>query len=395
MRALRGRIGRLLRATPILAEAHAGVRAWQTRSDYRDLVRRYAGRPDTLPALPACELDHPPRVLFIGTDEEQDRSGFIQALERCSQLTLFRHESGRYGHNDPRAPEVRRAANARQLDATLDAMAAAGGLPQIVIAQTWATLIDPAAFDRARARGCMVINIAMDDRHQFRGRRESCGWSGTLALIGHIDLALTAAPECVAWYQAEGCPALYFPEASDPDIFHPRPELPRIHDVSFIGGRYGIREQIVRTLRRAGVKVSAWGNGWEGGRIDVPGMARVFAQSRVILGVGTIGHCRDFYALKLRDFDAPMTGSCYLTHDNPDLRSLYDVGREIVTYRSTDDCVDQVRALLADPARAESIGQAGRIRAQRDHTWARRFSDLFSRMSRPATPVPTREVAAP
>jgi spore maturation protein CgeB len=90
-----------------------------------------------------------------------------------------------------------------------------------------------------------------------------------------------------------------------------------------------------------------------------------------------------------------MTGSCYLTHDNPDLRSLYDVGREIVTYRSTDDCVDQVRALLADPARAESIGQAGRIRAQRDHTWARRFSDLFSRISRPATPVPTREVAAP
>jgi len=386
---LRARVGRLLRATPLLREAHAGVRAWQVQTGYRTLVRHYAGASPAARPLPALGLDGPPHVLFIGTDEEQDRSGFIQALERCSRLDVFRHESGRYGHNDPRAPEVRRAANARQLDATLDAMATQGRLPRLVIAQTWATLIDPSAFDRARARGCRVVNVAMDDRHQFRGRREPWGWSGTLGLVGHIDLALTAAPECVAWYEAEGCPAMYFPEASDPDIFRPMPELPKAYDVSFIGGRYGIRERIVRALRRAGVRVSAWGSGWEGGRIDVPGMARVFAQSRVVLGVGTIGHCRDFLALKLRDFDAPMSGSCYLTHDNPDLASLYEVGRDIVTYRSVDECVEQARALLADPVRAESIGAAGRVRALRDHTWTRRFADLFDRLcpSRPGMAV--------
>jgi len=390
MGALRGRIASLVRATPLLREAHAGLRAWQVQAGYRALVRRYAANPAaTVPAaanLPWVDLEQRPRVLFIGTDEEQDRSGFIQALERCSRLDMFRHESGCYGHNDPRAPDVRRAANARQLDATLDALAAQGRLPHLVIAQTWATLIDPAAFDRARVRGCRVVNVAMDDRHQFRGRRERWGWSGTLGLVGHIDLALTAAPECVAWYEAEGCPAMYFPEASDSDIFRPMPELPKAYDVSFIGGRYGIRERIVRSLRRAGVRVSAWGTGWEGGRIDVPGMARVFAQSRVVLGVGTIGHCRDFHALKLRDFDAPMSGSCYLTHDNPDLASLYEVGTELVTYRTVDDCVAQARALLANPVRAESIGAAGRARALRDHTWTRRFADLFDRL-RPARPI--------
>ena len=72
-----------------------------------------------------------------------------------------------------------------------------------------------------------------------------------------------------------------------------------------------------------------------------------------MLGVGTIGHCRDFYALKLRDFDAPMAGSLYLTHDNPDLRSLFEVGRELATYRDATDCVEKVRHYLARDAERE------------------------------------------
>jgi hypothetical protein len=336
-----------------------------------------------VPTLPLPQLrigTRRPRVLFIGTDESQDRSGFVQALERVSDLTLFTRADGAYGHNDARAPAVRRAANRDRLVAILAAMQSAGAPPDLVLAQSWATLIDPAAFDAARGMGALVANLSLDDRHQFRGRREAFGWSGTLGLVGHIDLALTAAPECVRWYEAEGCPALYFPEASDPDIFRPVPGLPKLHDVSFVGGCYGIRERTVRALRRAGIRVSAFGSGWEGGRIDNDAMVRLFVQSKVVLGVGTIGHCTDFFALKLRDFDAPMTGSAYLTHDNPDLAGLYAVGREIATYRDVDECVERARALLADDDARERMAAAGRARALREHTWDRRFADLFRRL---------------
>jgi glycosyltransferase involved in cell wall biosynthesis len=343
-------------------------------------MERFYASAQSLPPLPLPKLDigpRRPRILFIGTDESQDRSGFIQALERVSDLTLFTHADGVYGHNDLRAPAIRRAANRDRLLEILGAMAAAGTPPDIVLAQTWATLIDPVAFDAARRGGAVVVNLSLDDRHQFRGRREGFGWSGTLGLIGHVDLALTAAPECVHWYEAEGCAALYFPEASDPDIFHPIPILPKLHEVSFVGGRYGIRERTVGALRRAGIKVAAFGSGWEGGRIDNEAMIRLFAQSKVVLGVGTIGHCTDFYALKLRDFDAPMSGSAYLTHDNPDLAALYDIGRDIATYRDADECVDRARALLADDDAREAMARAGRERALRDHTWDRRFGELF------------------
>ncbi|MBM3346061.1 MAG: glycosyltransferase, partial [Betaproteobacteria bacterium] len=291
---------------------------------------------------------------------------------------------GSYGQNDPRPEAVRRQANADRLWELVSTQAHAGHAPDILIGQTWATLIDPAVFSHIRSEfGTLVVNIGMDDRHQFTGHRLGDSWSGTLGLIGHIDLALTAAPECADWYRKEGCPAIYFPEASDPDIFHPMPELPKIHDVSFVGGCYGIRRDIVLALRDAGIRATAFGSGWDSGRIATAEVPLLFAQSKIVLGVGTIGHCRDFYALKMRDFDGPMSGSLYLTHDNPDLATLFERDREIITYASPDECVQKVRRYLREDTLRESVAAAGRARALRDHTWDQRFSGLFRQMGWP------------
>jgi spore maturation protein CgeB len=187
----------------------------------------------------------------------------------------------------------------------------------------------------------------------------------------------TAAPECVEWYLKEGRAAVFMPEASDPDIFHPMPDLPKIHDISFVGACYGIRREVVLALRRAGISVTAFGRGWEGGRLSVSRVPKLFAQSRIVLGVGTIGHCRDFCSLKMRDFDAPMSGSLYLAQSNPDLDVLYENRQEIVTYRSVGECVETARYLLEAPAVRESIAKRGWWRAVTSHTWRGRFSGLL------------------
>ncbi len=160
-----------------------------------------------------------------------------------------------------------------------ETLAAQGKSPDILIAQTWACLIEPEIFSRIKeAYGTFIINISMDDRHQYWGEKINGNWGGTFPLIPHIALALTAAPECVDWYMKEACPALFFAEASDPEIFHPMPELPKIHEVSFVGGRYWIREQIVDTLRNAGIRVTAYGSGWKNGRIDIDSVPKVFTR---------------------------------------------------------------------------------------------------------------------
>lgn len=100
------------------------------------------------------------------------------------------------------------------------------------------------------------MNIAMDGRHHYWGQKISNGL-GTYSLIHHIDLALTAVPECAEWYVKEGCFAMFFPEVRDPDAFHPMPELLKIHDVCFMGKHYGIRRRIVGAIEASSTKVSA------------------------------------------------------------------------------------------------------------------------------------------
>ena len=319
------------------------------------------------------------RIFFLGTDEQQDQSGTLQALAKISELTFFTRADGSYGQNDPLPQIYRKRANTERLWALVTEQADRGEPPDILIAQTWACLIEPEIFSRIRdVYGTFIINISMDDRHQYWGSKINGEWGGTFPLIPHIDLALTAAPECVDWYMKEGCPAIFFPEASDPEIFHPMTDLPKIHDVCFVGGRYGIREKIVHALRSTGIQVSAFGSGWEGGRIDTELVPKLFAQSKIILGIGTIGHCSDFYALKMRDFDAPMSGSCYITNNNLDLNLAYKDGQEIMTYHDIPDCIGKVLYLLEHDKEREEIAEKGWQRASREHTWTARFGAVLS-----------------
>ena len=321
------------------------------------------------------------RIFFAGTDEQQDKSGMLQALQSMADVRAFTRDDGAWGQNDPAPYAQRLARNSARLEALFAAHAREGWTPHVLLMQTWACLLEPAMLSRLREQyGVFIINIAMDDRHQYWGAKVNGQWDGTYPLIPNIDLTLTAAPDAVHWYRCEGGMGYFFPEASDPDLFHPMPQLPKLHEISFVGSRYGIRADIVEALRRAGLNVAAYGNGWEAGRIELAAVPALFAQSRIVLGVSAIGHSRDFVGLKLRDFDAPLSGSCYLTQHNSDLEGLYRIGEEIVTYRSIEDCVAQARALLANPARMQAIGDAGRARATADHTWKKRFSDLFGKL---------------
>lgn len=373
-----------------LANANAWWKTRLTKDSYANTIRYYAGIPlaDTFEAILAKRLvlrntsfnkhSGELNIFYLGTDELQDRSGILQSLERFGRLSYFSQADGTYGQYITGTDEQRRSANAKRLLGLFKMLHGSRKTPDLLIAQTFSCIIDPKVFSQIRdIYGTLIVNIAMDDRHQYWGQKIDGEWGGVYGLLPHIDLALTAAPECVDWYLKEGCPAIFFPEASDPAIFHPMPDLPKIHDVSFVGRRYGIREKIVLALRRAGIKVTAYGDGWEHGYIGIEDVPALFAQSKIILGIGTIGHSADFYALKMRDFDGPMSGSCYVTHDNADLRIVYEVGKEIVTYRTVDECVEKIRFYLQHDAEREALATAGHKRAMREHSWGQRFGGVF------------------
>jgi hypothetical protein len=131
------------------------------------------------------------------------------------------------------------------------------------------------------------------------------------------------------------------------------------------------------------VDTSAFG----GPRLLQHELIRMFSQSRLSLGFATAGdsHLADrrLTHLRLREFEAPMSGALYLTEDQPELAEYFEPGKEVLTYTDQADLLDKARYYLAHPEQSERIRHAGLERARRDHTWQHRFSELFAALGLP------------
>ena len=100
----------------------------------------------------------------------------------------------------------------------------------------------------------------------------------------------------------------------------------------------------------------------------------------IILGVGAVGHCSDVYTLKLRDFDAPMSGALYLTHRNPDLCQIYKEGEEIECYSSPKEALSKIKFYLERPDRMENVAKNGYKITLEKHTWEKRLMETVTNL---------------
>jgi len=55
---------------------------------------------------------------------------------------------------------------------------------------------------------------------------------------------------------------------------------------------------------------------------------------------------------------------------------MFEPGREVVAYRTPDECAELIRHYLDDPAERTAIAQAGHQRTLKEHTYARRMAEL-------------------
>lgn len=236
--------------------------------------------------------------------------------------------------------------------------------------------VSPSTLAAMATSGAAIFNFSFDDKLYFPGRIIGGRWESPAALASVVDLNLTSDPGSIVRYMVHGGLAMFHPEAADPNLHRPQ-DVSFEYDVSFIGANYGWRPRFIRRLEKLGIKVECFGPGWPNGEVGLDQMARIYSCSRINLGFAGIGHSRRLMCLKGRDFEVPMSGGLYLTQDNPELRLVYDVGREIVTYKDELDCAQKIQSLLADERKAANIRRAGLERARRDHTYEARWGHVF------------------
>lgn len=378
----------LLKRIPLAANLNAKRRAWQVEARYDRLVSEYASRSIDRSmtelwsdrGLDSLSLSVPPRVLFCGTDELQDYGGFIQALSEHADTRIFRRARGGYGQSVDGIAWMENATAMRDL---LDELGNSGWIPEVLMMQSMGYRFHPSDLEELKRRyGFAIVNIGMDERLAYRVGEFEGVELGIAGLNRIVDLALVTVPEAVAWYRTEGVPAKYFPLASSSAVYYPRPEVPNIYDVGFIGRAYGRRQELAQRIASSGLSFRGHGPGWEAGALEVKQNNEFYNSCRVVLGTGNIGYSRTLMNPKLRDFEVPLAGVPYLTNYTPELAQLFVEDKEMVFYRSDAELVDKASWLVRDPSAAAAIGAAGHARAINEHQYDDRFSVLFDQILR-------------
>jgi len=296
------------------------------------------------------------------------------ALTAFGKVTTFEWRSLGFNETASNWVEVRDSMNRALMDAYY--AASREKAVDVVVAYSSGYTLSAEVFAAMAARGAVTTNFCFDDKVLWPGPKLGNRRISTAEICSSVDLNLTNDPQGTLKYFVEGGVAMFHAEAADPHLHRPL-DVPFEFDISFIGARFGWRPVLIRELRRHGIEVECFGNGWPNGAVSNEAMREIYAKSRINLGCGGIGYSSNLVCLKGRDFEVPMSGALYLTQHNPELSLVFDVGREIVTYRDPADCARIIKELLNDRNRAASIRKAARERSIRDHTYEARWSRVF------------------
>jgi spore maturation protein CgeB len=281
--------------------------------------------------------------------------------------------------------------------------------------------------------GVTTLNWFCDDHWRFDNY--SRAWAPC------FNWVVTTAASAISKYAQLGYRNVIKSQWACNDALYRKMEIPLMYDVSFVGQPHGNRRSVVQRLRQAGVNVHVWGSGWDSGRLSPDELIRVFNQSRINLnltnasmpvpsssvktgskGQGLVARALDCvpfggqvkamgkaylssmrgrgvdpvasdrsdaadadYAdqIKGRNFEVPGCRGFLLTGRADNLDEYYEIGKEVVCFDDVDDMIDKVRYYLKHEDERSTIAQAGYERTLRDHTYERRFDEIFHRMGMP------------
>ena len=92
----------------------------------------------------------------------------------------------------------------------------------------------------------------------------------------------------------------------------------------------------------------------------------------------TLNHHGDVapYANNMRLFEATGVGAFLITDWKDNLSDMFEPGKELVAYRSPEECVELIRYYLEHDEERAAIACAGQTRTLREHTYASRMKEL-------------------
>jgi hypothetical protein len=161
--------------------------------------------------------------------------------------------------------------------------------------------------------------------------------------------------------------------------------------VGSVGKDHQQRLELLEALCRK-VPISFWGAGAETvpagsplrGRVKPPlwgyDMYSQLQRSKIALNIHI--DMAEQYAANMRLYEATGVGTMLLTDWKVNLPELFEPGKEVVAYRSTEECVELVKYYLAHDSEREAIAKAGQQRTLCEHSYYHRMQELTEILNR-------------
>lgn len=175
--------------------------------------------------------------------------------------------------------------------------------------------------------------------------------------------------------------------------------LPKIYDVSFIGGFHPHRQWLIKRIEKSGVKVHVYGVKWKNGPISFNDMIDVINRSKINLNLpnekcwdiryllsspyairDTYRSTKNFAPINFRVYEINSCGGFQLLPYWEGIEERYEIGKELIVFQDPEHLVDLVKYYLKNDNESEAIAARGYERTMRDHTLEMRFLQLFAKI---------------
>ena len=211
--------------------------------------------------------------------------------------------------------------------------------------------------------------------------------------LGVYDLMLSVINNFVAYFRQQGLKSELLRLGFEPAVLERLNGMERSIPVSFVGrltSSHTFRQQWLEHVSQR-VPLQVWGpsDSFADGspvvdcrRGAVWGLEMYKILRKSLL---TLNHHIDIAgasAGNLRLFEATGVGALLVTDWKENLHEMFEPGKEVVCYRTREECAEIVQYYLEHSEERAAIARAGQQRALRDHTYYQRMQSLIEIVSR-------------
>jgi spore maturation protein CgeB len=214
--------------------------------------------------------------------------------------------------------------------------------------------------------------------------------------FSQYDLILSSLPHYVQRFRAQGLFSALFRLGFESSLLNRLPSYPHTHTLVHIGGYGSVhreRNKILETLIEQGLPLECWGYGIEHTLTDSSlrrcyrgeawglDMYAIRQNSKIVVS-RHISSVANVYANIMTLYETTGVATLLVIDQRKDLVDLFEPGKEVIAYRTADECADLIKYYISHEDERQAIARAGQQRTLREHTYYHRMQEFIELIQR-------------